>query len=196
MNHPITCSQCIASERAMLGVQGPLHHQSAPESLNISYILTIIEFTIMTNLSWQFSLQELSWSCKDSLHCFYSDLRIPLSPPPPSSSHKYFGYSSLPFASGILRWPVESLHQTGNLGRGNFVPRVLSYSSLPSRRGPLGTRAMGKRISSAQEARTEREEEERTITNPKSVGEMENSLFQQPLGLDSRNAPRACLFRQ
>ena len=142
-----------------------------------------------------FSLQELSWSCKDFLQCFYSDLRIPLSPPPPSS-HKYFGYSSVPFASGILRWPVESLHQTGNLGRGNFVPRVLSYSSLPSRRGPLGTRAMGKRISSAQEARTEREEEERTITNPKSVGEMENSLFQQPLGLDSRNAPRACLFRQ
>ena len=53
---------------------------------------------------------------------------------------------------------------------------------------------MGKGVSSAREAQREREEEERTITNPKSVGEMDNSLFQQPLGLESPNAPRASLF--
>lgn len=118
----------------------------------------------MTNLSWQFSLQELCWSCKDSLQCFYSDLCIPLPHPRPLLIRT--------LASGILRWPVESLHQTGNKGHGE--------RDFERARSAKRARGGGKNYYKSQISRRD----------------MENSLFQQPLGLESRNAPRTSLFRQ
>ena len=114
----------------------------------------------------------------------------PTPPPPRPPSHKNFGFRD----TEVTSWEPAS---NWELGKGKLRSQ-----------GPLllvpfwvgedpGNKGHGERdFERARSAKRARGGGKNYYKSQISRRDMENSLFQQPLGLESRNAPRTSLFRQ